>query len=244
MSNLFANGFFNNGQWSENKYLIINAVAISLNVLLLMYFVYLVFKFNKNNSEYKIKNRLIIGLLLSGMVIAIVLSAFLFILYTKGESILSGTISEINDTASALFISLSTIACVITFAVLIITWFTIYYVLISFEEDKIQFTGEFIAYNRIIKLINDENRGKVYIIFRQGRRGVRKLKYSKSTVVGAFMLENLEKSGHKFEVTDGEIIYRDLVKTVQSQTLEELKKQQALKKTKKETKDDEPSDNK
>ncbi|WP_338985410.1 hypothetical protein [Spiroplasma endosymbiont of Diplazon laetatorius] len=206
---------------SNNNLLILSIVLLLIIPLASISSWYLTIKFKKSKSEVKFAN---IGLL-SGMFVLQGLSittAVLSLLSCLG--ILIPNESDLNETLLIVFIVVSIVLSAAWFLMVIFfsnqIWFYI-----DNEEGKLVTLGETIKLSKITKIIEDDEKSSVYVNYLEGRRTLKKIKFSKKTTIGMYFLENASKTGFKSEKGTEMNYFKEEVAKIRATALETSKKE-------------------
>ncbi|WP_186788123.1 hypothetical protein [Spiroplasma clarkii] len=139
-----------------------------------------------------------------------------------GEFIL-GTGSEAGNKAFTLVLTFTILTYVTAVGWYAILLFWAHYIWIQIEENQIVTISSTIKKEKIVKVIKDENKGKVYINFTESKTSLKKLSFRIGSTMTQFIIENLSASGIKVEVGNQEEFYQNKVVELKSVPAEKLR---------------------
>jgi len=214
MINLFANwkiipgqaGIMGNdvsgGYGIANQFLILSIFLIIFALLLIGVFAYYLVQFNKTkDAVVTLKNKpLIIGTFVLQIIPIII--GILLLLFWSFPAEIFGTAGNNGDVWFATYLGLAIPAFVMLIATIVIMWVCLQKYAVGFSNNKIFFIGEMIPYSKIKKIVKDTTTGNLYINYIQGKRTLKKQKYSLESVLGQFILANISLTGHQVEEID------------------------------------------
>lgn len=185
--------------------LILGIVMGIIWALIIGMFSYYLYKFHKNESQAKIYGKTF--LLIVGLLGTLLLFTWLTIIIIYS---LAGTIFNSAHESKPIVITLSVIGGALLLAIIVLMWFWLPKFGIAFDKEKILYMGENIPYMRIKKIILDENKGAVFIFFTQGKRTVKRQKFSTKSIFGQFIIKHGALSGHEVESLDADQYFKSV----------------------------------
>ncbi|AUM62470.1 hypothetical protein [Spiroplasma monobiae] len=223
---------------SNNNLMLLSIILLLVIPLASISAWYLTIKFKKNKSEIKFVNTPVLATMLTLQITSII-TAILSLLFYLGFIIEIPANEELALTMMIVFIVLSVVLSAAWFSMVIFfsnqIWFYI-----DKEEGKLVTLGENIKLSKITKIIEDESKSAVYINYLEGKRTLKKLKFSKTTTIGMYFLENASATGFKVENGNEINYFKEEVAKIRATALNVSKpedKKQEAKKEKQENED-------
>ncbi|WP_339034566.1 hypothetical protein [Spiroplasma endosymbiont of Cantharis rufa] len=194
--------------------LVLSVVLLIVAPLSSIYSWYLTSLFKTNKSEVKFANKLLVGITIGLQILSILGAVMSLVFY----------FIDLKSLTKSLFITCIVIAFVssaIWFSMVLFfsnqLWFYI-------DDEKIVTLGESIKLSKIQKIIEDDEKSAVYVNYLEGRRTIKKIKFSKKTALGIYFLENASKTGVNPEKGDEATYFKEQVAKVRAEALEISKK--------------------
>ncbi|QHX36468.1 hypothetical protein [Spiroplasma sp. BIUS-1] len=211
-----------------NNLLIISIVLLLVTPLSSISSWFITMKFKKTKSEIKFSSNPLLSTLITIQLLSIASSLLSLFSYF-------GLLAKEEDTARILLI-----VFVVFAAVLSAIWFSMViffsnqiWFYIEKEEDKLVTLGETIKLSKIVKIIEDDEKSAVYVNYLEGKRTLKKIKFSKKTTIGMYFLEIAEKTGVKPEKGNESDYFKEEVAKIRQAALQtskpEVKKQDVKK---------------
>jgi len=185
-----------------NQFLILAIVLVIFALLLVGVFTYYLIEFNKTkDTVVTLKNRPLIITTFVLQIIPVLIGIILLLFWSLPAQIF-GTGPNNGDTWFATYLGLAIPGFSMLIAVIIVMWTCLHKYAVGFSNNKIFFISELIPYSKIKKIIKDTSTGNLYINFIQGKRALKKEKFSLESVLGQFILANISLTGHQVEELD------------------------------------------
>ncbi|WP_342258525.1 hypothetical protein [Spiroplasma endosymbiont of Dioctria linearis] len=194
--------------------LILSIVLLTVAPLSSIYSWYLTGLFKTNKSEVKFANKLLVGIMIGLQIVSIVAAVMSLVFY----------FIDLKSLTMSLFI-----VCIVISFVTSAIWFSMvlffsnqlwFYI----DDEKIVTLGESIKLSKIQKIIEDDEKSAVYVNYLEGRRTIKKIKFSKKTALGIYFLENASKTGVNPEKGDEVTYFKEQVAKIRAEALEISKK--------------------
>ncbi len=192
--------------------LILSIVLLTVAPLSSVYSWYLTGLFKTNKSEVKFANKLLVGIMICLQILSIVAAVMSLVFYfidLKSKSL--------SNSLFIVCIVISFVTSAIWFSMVLFfsnqLWFYI-------DDEKIVTLGESIKLSKIQKIIEDDEKSAVYVNYLEGRRTIKKIKFSKKTALGIYFLENASKTGVNPEKGDEVTYFKEQVAKIRSEALE------------------------
>ncbi|WP_339029565.1 hypothetical protein [Spiroplasma endosymbiont of Cantharis nigra] len=194
--------------------LILSIVLLTVAPLSSVYSWYLTGLFKTNKSEVKFANKLLVGIMIGLQILSIVAAVMSLVFY----------FIDLKSLTMSLFI-----VCIVISFVTSAIWFSMvlffsnqlwFYI----DDEKIVTLGESIKLSKIQKIIEDDEKSAVYVNYLEGRRTIKKIKFSKKTALGIYFLENASKTGVNPEKGDEVTYFKEQVAKIRAEALEISKK--------------------
>ncbi|AGR40931.1 hypothetical protein [Spiroplasma taiwanense] len=151
----------------------------------------LALKFRTNKSEEKYINKTLFSIVVLIQSLAILTSILGIIFY-----FVSIDNESLSKTLVIVFIVLTFVLCASWYSIIL---FVPQYIWFILEEEKMTTIGDTLKFLKIRKIIDDEEKGIVYINYSEGKKTLKKLKFSKKTEIGLNFIRLADKTGVKIE---------------------------------------------
>ncbi|ALD66147.1 hypothetical protein [Spiroplasma cantharicola] len=193
----------------QSNLLILSIVLLTVAPLSSIYSWYLTLQFKTNKSEVKFANKLWVSIMITLQFLSIASSIMSIVFYFIDLNL-----------SQTLFI----VCIVIAFATSAI-WFSMVLffsnqIWFYMDEEKIVTLGESIKLSKIQKIIEDDQKSAVYVNYLEGRRTIKKVKFSKKTALGIYFLENASKTGVTPEKGDQVSYFKEQIAKIRQEALE------------------------
>ncbi|WP_339021393.1 hypothetical protein [Spiroplasma endosymbiont of Atherix ibis] len=200
----------------NNNLLVLSIVLLLIIPLASISSWYITIKFQKSKSEIKFANKILVSTMLSFQIISIFTSILVLLSYL---GILASNNTSLSQTLVIVFIVVSLLLSAAWFIMVIFfsnqIWFYV-----EKEEGKLITLGETIKLSKVTKIIEDDEKSAVYINYLEGKRTLKKLKFSKNTTIGMYFLENVEKIGFTLEKGTELTYFKEEVAKIRAEALQ------------------------
>ncbi|AUB31351.1 hypothetical protein [Spiroplasma floricola] len=217
----------------NNNLLVLSVVLLLIIPLASISSWYITIKFQKSKSEVKFANKILVSTMLSFQIISILTSILVLLSYL---GVLVSNDASLSQTLTIVFIVLSVVLSAAWFIMVIFfsnqIWFYI-----ETEEGKLITLGETIRLSKVTKIIEDDEKSAVYINYLEGKRNLKKLKFSKKTTIGMYFLENVEKMGFALEKGTEITYFKEEIAKIRALALENSAKETSKKENSNEIKE-------
>ncbi|PPE05288.1 hypothetical protein [Williamsoniiplasma lucivorax] len=205
-----------NGLDGNTPLLILGIILMVASIIILGMFVYYLYQFKQRKAKVKIKNPIMIYIVIAILAVVLILGIIGVVLFTQSHAIFYDQLKpDTNygaDTAVIALIVVYVFGYIGLFGVMVFIWFGLNKFAISFTDDEIMFLGEKIEYAKITKIVQDNTKNAVYINFAQGKRSYRRQKFSLNSSIGAWVVKHADLSGHPVEIGDEDEYFKTLIR--------------------------------
>lgn len=202
----YINGVLNKDGALYSNFLIMLVVALLVTIVPTIWFFTLYIKFCKAKEPKFLSLPWLIGITVAQM--ASIICTVLGWIFFYGEGVLGS-----GAAAGALGFKLVLIFVIMTFALTAI-WYAILLgwaqnIWILVEENKISNPSLSFSKQKILKIIKDEGKGKVYINYLESKSNLKKVAFSVGSTIGQFILTNEKILGAEVSVGNQEEFFKE-----------------------------------
>ncbi|AGR41928.1 hypothetical protein [Spiroplasma diminutum] len=200
-----------------NNLFIISAVLLLVAFLAAICSWYLTISYKRNSSEIKFASVLMVSVLILTQIISLI-SSILSIIFAL--NVIKNI--DLSNILTIVSIIIAFITLGISFVMIIFFSNRIWFYM---DDEKISTLGEAIKLSKIQKIIEDDEKSAVYVNYLEGKRTLKKIKFSKKTAIGIYFLEVASKTGIKPEKGNQISYFKEEISKLRAQALELSKKE-------------------